>query len=163
MKSDGSFNVKDFGAQGDGQTLETESIQKAIDDCADSGGGMIVFPSGVYRTGAIRLRSHVGLHLDSGATIKDIAFEDVQVKIAKDPRAAQRGGIFDLRPAFDEAHSWVEHDTPSMYCQHVDGLRIRNTKIELDDDLPGFITAGLQCESVKGLDSDSFIDSAIKY
>lgn len=94
------------------------------------------------------------IHGIEDSTIRDIAFEDVQVRIVNDPRAARRGGIFDLRPVFDKAIGWVEHDTPSMYCQHVDGLRIRNTKIELDDDLPDFITAGLQCESVHGLDSD---------
>ncbi|RKX34410.1 MAG: hypothetical protein DRP64_20120, partial [Verrucomicrobia bacterium] len=94
------------------------------------------------------------VHGIEDSIIKDIAFEDVRIKIVNDPRAARRGGIFYLGPAFDEAHGWVEHDTPSMYCQHVDGLRIRNTKIELDDDVPDFITAGLQCESVNGLDSD---------
>jgi len=63
--------------------------------------------------------------------IKDFAFEDVHVKIVNDPRAARRGGIFDLRPAFDESLGWLEHDMPAMFCRRVEGLRIRNTELVL--------------------------------
>lgn len=61
--------VTNYGAIGDGETLETEAIQSAIDACADGGGGTVRLPAGTYRTGTIFLRSHVMLHLDGGAML----------------------------------------------------------------------------------------------
>ena len=49
--------------------LQTRAIQSAIDDCFLSGGGEVVIPEGVWRTGGIRLRSNVTLHLLSGAVL----------------------------------------------------------------------------------------------
>jgi polygalacturonase len=63
------FNVMDYGAKGDGQQLETPAISKAIDACANNGGGTVYFPPGQYLTGTVTLKSHVTLDLDSGATI----------------------------------------------------------------------------------------------
>jgi len=64
------FRIVDFGAVGDGKTLNTMSIQKAIDSCARTGGGTVYVPAGVFLTGTLQLRSHVNLHLESGAIIK---------------------------------------------------------------------------------------------
>jgi hypothetical protein len=64
------LNIVDFGAVGDGATLNTVSIQKAIDSCASSGGGAVSVPSGVFLTGSLRLRSHVNLRLESGGVLK---------------------------------------------------------------------------------------------
>ena len=58
-------NVLDYGAKGDGVTLDTAAIQSALD-----AGGVVYFPAGEYRTGTIYLKSHGGLYLDHGATIK---------------------------------------------------------------------------------------------
>jgi hypothetical protein len=49
----GALNVKDFGAIGDGITLDTVALQKAIDACADNGGGTVWFPPGRYLSGTI--------------------------------------------------------------------------------------------------------------
>lgn len=65
----GNFNVRDHGAIGDGKTLETAAIQRAIDAAASANGGTVVFPTGKYLSGTIRLRSHVKLHLEKGATL----------------------------------------------------------------------------------------------
>lgn len=62
------FNVKDFGAVGDGNTIETTFIQKAIDACTQKG-GIVVFPSGTYVSGTIYMKNNVTLHLQKGATI----------------------------------------------------------------------------------------------
>lgn len=63
------FNIRSFGATGDGTTLDTEGIQKAIDTCATAGGGQVLIPSGNYVTGTLRMKDHVTLHLEKGATL----------------------------------------------------------------------------------------------
>src|SRR5687768_15902143 len=64
------FHVKDFGAIGDGQQLDTIAIAAAIQACADAGGGRVTFSTGIYLTGPIELRSDVELHLSAGATVR---------------------------------------------------------------------------------------------
>ncbi len=63
------YNVKDFGAVGDGKTLDHHAINAAIDSCVAQGGGRVVLPTGTYLCGSIRLKSHVELHLSAGAKI----------------------------------------------------------------------------------------------
>lgn len=62
--------ILEYGAIGDGKTLNTQSIQQAIDACAESGGGQVVIPAGVFVSGSIWLKSHVELHLAHGAVLK---------------------------------------------------------------------------------------------
>lgn len=62
------FNVRDFGAVGDGITLDTKAIQRAIDECA-RGGGIVVFSPGTYLTGSLDLRSNVELQVQMGAVV----------------------------------------------------------------------------------------------
>ena len=64
-----AFDVKAFGATGDGKTLDTPSINKAIEAAAAAGGGTVSFPAGSYLCFSIRLKSNVALYLDDGATI----------------------------------------------------------------------------------------------
>ncbi len=63
------INVVDFGAVADGKTLNTKAIQAAIDECAKTGGRVIV-PTGTFVTGSIFLKSNVELHLTHGAVLK---------------------------------------------------------------------------------------------
>ena len=63
------FNVRNYGATGDGKTLDTPAINRAIEAAAAAGGGLVLFPSGVYLCFSIRLKSNVHLHLEQGATI----------------------------------------------------------------------------------------------
>jgi hypothetical protein len=65
----GDFDVRSYGAVADGKTLNTGAIQKAIDAAASAKGGRVVMPPGIYLSGSIRLRSHVTLHLEKGATL----------------------------------------------------------------------------------------------
>lgn len=62
-------DVRDEGAVGDGRTLCTAALQKGIERCAAAGGGTVFFPAGTYLSGTLVLKSHVTLHLDSGATL----------------------------------------------------------------------------------------------
>lgn len=63
------LDVRTFGAVGDGKTLDSDAINRVIDAAAAAGGGTVVFPAGTYLSASIRLKSHVGLFLDHGATI----------------------------------------------------------------------------------------------
>ena len=63
------FDVRQFNATGDGQTLDTAAIQKGIDAASAAGGGIVVFPPGTYLSGSINLKSRVTLHLEKGATL----------------------------------------------------------------------------------------------
>ncbi len=63
------YNVRDFGAKGDGKTLDHQAINDAIDTCVAHGGGRVVLPAGIYLCGSIRMKSHVELHISAGAKI----------------------------------------------------------------------------------------------
>lgn len=63
------FDVRTFGAKGDGKTLDTAAINKAIDAAATAGGGTVLFPSGNYLSVSIHLKSNITLYLDQGAVI----------------------------------------------------------------------------------------------
>ena len=65
-----NINILTTGAVADGITLNTESIQKAIDLCAENGGGRVEVPAGTFLTGTIWLKSHVELYLSQGAVLK---------------------------------------------------------------------------------------------
>lgn len=65
----GVFNIRDFGAVGDGKTLDTQAINKAIEECAAAGGGQILLPPGKYLSGTVHLKSNVTLFLEAGATL----------------------------------------------------------------------------------------------
>ena len=62
-----AVNVRDFGAAGDGKTVDTQAIQRAILMLPE--GGRLVFPAGTYLTGPIFLKSHMTLELQEGATL----------------------------------------------------------------------------------------------
>ncbi len=64
------FNVLDFGARADGQTLNTSAIAAAILAAAKIGGGTIIFPPGRYRSGTFRLVSNITLQLQAGAVLE---------------------------------------------------------------------------------------------
>jgi len=63
------FDVRSFGAVGDGKTVDSPAINKAIEAAAAVGGGTVYFPAGTWLSFSIRLKSHVNLHLSQGATI----------------------------------------------------------------------------------------------
>lgn len=63
------FNVRSFGAQGDGETLDSPAINAAIEAAANAGGGTVRLPAGTYLSFSIRLRSDITLHLEPGARL----------------------------------------------------------------------------------------------
>ena len=63
------YDVRSYGAVGDGVTLTTTALQKAVDACGADGGGKVVVPAGCYLTGPIFLKSHVQVELQPGAVL----------------------------------------------------------------------------------------------
>ena len=63
------FNVKTFGAVGDGTNLNTAAFQKALDACASAGGGTVTVPAGNYLIGSVVMGNNTTLHLDKGASL----------------------------------------------------------------------------------------------
>src|SRR5947209_2839345 len=85
------YDVRAFGAKGDGKTLDTPAINSAIEKAASVGGGTVRFPAGVYLSVSIHLKSNITLYLDQGATI-----------LAADPR---EGFKYDL----PEPNQWDKY------------------------------------------------------
>ncbi|HEX6352006.1 glycosyl hydrolase family 28 protein [Actinophytocola sp.] len=72
-----TFNVRDFGATGNGSANDTPAIQRAIDAASAAGGGTVLFPSGTYQSrNTIHLRSDITMQLDAGATIRGASNDD---------------------------------------------------------------------------------------
>src|SRR5579859_1540898 len=63
------FDVRKFGAVGDGKTIDTPAVNKAIEAAATAGGGTVVFPTGIYACYSIHLKTKVALYLGQGAII----------------------------------------------------------------------------------------------
>jgi polygalacturonase len=80
------FRVADYGARGDGKTVNTAALQKAIDAAAKAGKGVVVFSPGVYLSGALFLKSNMELRLDEGVEIRGVqdlaAYPIMQTRVA---------------------------------------------------------------------------------
>ncbi len=63
------YNVRSYGAAGDGKNLDSPAINKAIEACANAGGGTVYIPAGTYLSGSIHLKSKINLFLDAGSVI----------------------------------------------------------------------------------------------
>ena len=66
LSSAHDYNVRDYGAKGDGKTLDHVAVNQAIEACVAGGGGRVVLPAGTYLCGSIRMKSNVELHLTAG-------------------------------------------------------------------------------------------------
>lgn len=67
---DHAFDVRDFGAVGDGTTWNTQAFRRTIEACHNEGGGVVLVPAGTWATGPIHLRSNVNLRLEKGALVR---------------------------------------------------------------------------------------------
>ena len=65
----GWFNVRDYGAKGDGKTKDTVALQKALDTCAAAGGGTVRLPEGAYLTGSLVLGANTTLRFEPRANL----------------------------------------------------------------------------------------------
>jgi len=95
------FNVKDFGASGDGKTLDTAALQKAFNACGKQG-GVVLLPPGTYLSEPIKLRNHTTLRIEPGATLK----------------------------ATDEPAAFARTDKPGQFNHFLTGKDLENITIE---------------------------------
>lgn len=65
-----TFSIVKYGAKADGVTLNTKSINDAIDACSKKGGGVVVIPTGMWVTGPVVLKNNVNLHLQRNAVLQ---------------------------------------------------------------------------------------------
>ncbi|MCC6124290.1 MAG: glycoside hydrolase family 28 protein [Pirellulales bacterium] len=85
------FDIRDQGAVPDGKTLCTAAIQKAIDRCADAGGGTVYLPPGIWLSGTIELRSGVALKLEAGCRLLGSPnLEDYPPRVSKVPTYTEK-------------------------------------------------------------------------
>jgi Glycosyl hydrolases family 28 len=63
------YNVRTYGARGDGETLDTGAVQNAIDACTADGGGVVLVPAGTFRIGSVEIRSNVTLRIVAGGKL----------------------------------------------------------------------------------------------
>ncbi|HEX8148459.1 MAG TPA: glycoside hydrolase family 28 protein [Pyrinomonadaceae bacterium] len=109
------YSVRAYGARGDGKTVDTPAVNRAVDAAAASGGGTVHFPAGTYLCFSIRLKSNVALHLDAGATI-----------LAADP--AQDKGGYD-RPEPNEWDMYQDFGHSHWQNSLIWGIGVENVSI----------------------------------
>jgi polygalacturonase len=103
IPDDAVFNVRSFGATGDGKTIDSHAINRAIEAASHGGGGTVWFPSGVYLSYSIRLRSRIRLYLDPGAVI--LAADPPAYASATDGYDPPEDGVASRSPYQDFGHS----------------------------------------------------------
>jgi len=112
----GLYDVRTFGATGDGATLDTPAINRAIEAAAAAGGGTILLPAGAYLCFSIRLKSNVALYLDQGATI-----------VAAEPQ--QNGKAYDSPEPNPEAGEYEDFGHRHWHNALIWGVGLENVSI----------------------------------
>jgi len=94
--ADGSkvFDVRQFGAKGEGKTLDTAAIQKALDECGKAGGGTVKFSRGIYLSQPLSVRTKTTMLLEAGATLLASPTQSDFLKNGSDWLKAKSGGDF---------------------------------------------------------------------
>ena len=110
------YSVRVYGARGDGKTVDTPAVNRAIEAAAAMGGGTVHFPAGTYLCFSIRLKSNVSLHLDSGATI-----------LAADPE--KDGGSYD-EPEPNEWDMYQDFGHSHWQNSLIWGIGVENVSID---------------------------------
>ena len=112
------YDVTAFGAKGDGKSLDSPAINKAIEAAAAAGGGTITFPAGTYSCYSIHLKNHIGLHLASGATI-----------LAADPPANPSALAYDLAESNSPWESYQDFGHNHWHNSLIWGENLENVSI----------------------------------
>lgn len=126
------FNIKDYGAVGDGKLLCRAAFQSAINACAEAGGGTVYVPNGTYLMGTVFLKDNIHILLDAGALI--LGSRDLKNDFAPDEDIPY--------PVFQDAsHTFFHHSLfVAEGCKHISvtgaGRIDMQSKYESDDFTP---------------------------
>jgi polygalacturonase len=96
----GVFDVRHYGAKGDGKALDSPAINAAIDAAVAAGGGQVLLPAGRYLSGSIRLKSNIELHLAAGCTLIAADPRDFPKDKTGFPLGGDGGGLYDESESF---------------------------------------------------------------
>ena len=156
------IDIRQHGAKGDGKTLDSPAIQKAIDACAAGGGGRVWVSSGDYLCGRLVLKSNVTLYLEPGAVLRSsgkaahYAGGSSTLLVAKDAenvavmgRGTLRGiGDADLgrRAGVDDKPNWPQFRAGVIRFEGCRNVTLRGFTIRLSDSWTVNLTF---CENVK--------------
>ncbi len=86
----GEYNVRAFGARGDGKALDTDAINRAMATASAAGGGTVLVPAGTYPCLSLHLKSNIRLHLDAGAVLLAAERTETQRYDAPEPNASTK-------------------------------------------------------------------------
>jgi polygalacturonase len=111
----GIFNVRDYGAVGDGKTLDTAALNKAVAACAQAGGGQVRFPPGRYLSATVHLKNRVTLYLEAGARLVG----------AKDPNLYQHP----TPPAFLPEAKWGKWHRALLLADGAEDIEIAGSGV----------------------------------
>ena len=109
------YNVRDYGAKGDGKTVDSDAVNRAIDAASANGGGTVYFPAGTYLSFSIRLKSNITIFLDNGSTI-----------LAADPK--ENKGSYDL-PEPNEFDAYQDFGHSHWKNSLIWGIGVENVAI----------------------------------
>ncbi len=145
----GVFNARSYGATGNGKTLDSPAINKAIKACAAGGGGTVLIPAGTYLSGSIHLMSNIHLQIDAGATILGAPQKLLAYDAEEDFKgpAYQDGG----HTYFHNSLIWGENLTNVFITGHGminGGGLVRGDGVE--DHMDGFVNFGRTVQVVPG-------------
>ena len=147
------YDVRFFGAAGNGSANDTASLQQAIDAAHGAGGGVVYFPPGRFLTGTIHLKSNVTVRLSPGATllgsgrIEDYAPRHLIYARGAKNIAIEGGGVIDGNGGAFWVSREIPKDRPSPLIELVEcqDVRIENVRIL---NAPGWMLHPLVCERV---------------
>lgn len=112
------FSVRAYGATGDGQSLDTAAINRAIEAAAGVGGGTVYFSAGNYASYSVHLKTNVALYLDQGATL-----------LAADPPAEGQPGGYDPAEPNPETDKYEDFGHAHFHNSLIWGEGLQNISI----------------------------------
>ena len=145
------YNIKDFGAKGDGATMDSPAIQKAIDSCTKAGGGTVLIPAGTYLSATIILKDNVKLYLEKGALL--LGTTDIKAYDNPDPFTEGLGidvgwafiAAIDVKNVSIEGEGIIDGQGSALKARHIE----EDTRPEAQRwGLRPFLLRVLRCDGV---------------
>jgi hypothetical protein len=133
------YNIKDYEAVGDGRSLNTEAINKAICACSEAGGGTVLIPAGRFLTGTVQLKSNITLFLDRNASI-----------MATDDKSQFKGA--DVKPEDEDQPIGIGTNSMSYWTRAIILLeKVENVTITGTGTIDGMVLVPIPHREIHGI------------